>query len=215
MLTLFEEFFLLAVHEEKGAVISTTARRLHYGLGGAILAELAFEEKVKVGDGRRLELTNDGKTGDIILDSAIEKIQREGQRKVTYWVKSLNENPKKLRKRLMERLVQKGILAEEDSSYTWLIPSSIVPEVNASAKYALKRRLRDITMACVEPEIKELALLTLLRSSSLLNLCFMKDERKLARQRIYELMIGKALSNPIAAWVEEICGAVESVVGAD
>lgn len=216
MLTLFEELFLLAVHEEKGEVIGAVTRKLHYGLNGAILSELAFQEKIRIGEDRRLAISDAVPTGDQVMDATLERIQSESnERKVTYWVRKLNDNPKKLRRILMERLVEKELLVEDDSSYSWLIPAPTSPEVQASGKYALKRRLREIALACIEPEIREVALLGLLRGGSLLNLAFIKDERKLARQRIYELLIGRALSNAVVSQVDEICVAVEAAVGAD
>jgi hypothetical protein len=215
MLTLYEELFLLAVHEEKGTVITNASGRLQYGLSGAILAELAFLEKIRVGEGRKLELVDARKTRDDLLNRALERIEQEGHgRKLPYWVKTLHDRPKKMQSLISERLVQKGVLIEEDSAHTWLIPAPIAPEVKASAKFALKQKLRDVALACLEPDLKEVALLALVRSSGLLDLVFIKDERKLAGQRIYELMISRALNHPLALEVEEICGAVETVVGA-
>ena len=47
-LSLAEELFLLALHEEKGKVHDSLAMSVHYGLGGALLADLALHNMIAI-----------------------------------------------------------------------------------------------------------------------------------------------------------------------
>src|SRR5574341_1235971 len=105
MLTLFEALFLLAIHEDKGIIISSIADSLPVSLGGAILAELALTRKIGLKDNQRLELLDASPTDDDILTEALEKFTTaEKERKIGYWIDIFSQKPEKLRKRLAKRL---------------------------------------------------------------------------------------------------------------
>ncbi len=216
MLTLYEELFLLALNEEKGTIVPSVAARLAYGLSGALVAELALRGKIEVGEKRRLELLDATPTGDEFLDEALAQIQASDQvRKVTFWLRFFGDRPKRFRQRLGDRLVDRGILAEDENHWAAIVPFVDFPEQNASAKYWVKSCLRQVALTFGDPDLHDLALLSLVQSCGLLILVFTRDERKAVRRRIYELMINKALNSPAAQAVEEISAGVESLVGTD
>ena len=150
------------------------------------------------------------------LKSILEQIRSTNQpRKATYWIKHFNDEAKKLRQRLTERLEANGAVREEVNRLTWVIPFADLPETNASAKFLLKARLRKSVLAEEDLEEHDLALLGLAKACNLLNLIFTKDERTTARRRIYELTVGKTLADPLFQSIHEIEAAVESQAEAD
>jgi hypothetical protein len=216
MLTLYEELFLLAFHEDKGKLIPATTENLPVGLAGAILAELALNGRLQVEENHRLDLRDASPTEDEILDAALEKIQSsERPRKVTYWVNQLNEKPKKLFEQIEERLEAKGILARDESNLISMPSQDELDGHKASARYWLKRRLRGLALTDQEADLRGLALLNLVQACDFVDLIFTKDERKTARRRIYELLVGTALSNGQAQTIEEIGRAVETQADTD
>ena len=211
MITIFEELFLLSIDDEDGSSQPSLTDNLGYGMSGALIAELALRGKAGVGENHRLDVKDRVETGDEILDEALGQIQSSSQpRKVTYWIKHFSDEPKKLRNRLVARLESNGVLKQDENRLTWVIPYADIPEINASAKYALKERIRKSVLTGQEVEVYDLALLGLIKACNLMNLVFTKDERKMARQRIYELTIGKSLDDPLFQSIQEIEAAVES-----
>lgn len=216
MLTLFEELFLLAFHEDKGKLIPATTENLPVGLAGAVLAELALNDRLRVEENHRVELQDANPTQDEILDAALEKIQSsERPRKVNYWVNQLNEKPKKLFEQIEERLEAQGILSRDESNLISMSSQDELDGHKASARYWLKRRLRSLALTDQEADLRGLALLNLVQACDFVDLIFTKDERKSARRRIYELLVGTALSNGQAQAIEEIGRAVESQADTD
>jgi hypothetical protein len=216
MLALFEEIFLLFIHEDKGTVMASKENDLRYGLGGALLAELALIGKIGLKDNQRLEILDATPTEDEILAEALEIISTsEKERKTGYWINVFGEKPEKLRKRLVKRLVQSGVVSQEDDRFQWVIPAPTSPDINASAKYLMKNRIRGLVLASSQAEPREIALLSLVKASNLLDLIFVRDERKLADRRIHELVVGEALKNPAIQAIEAIAVAIESVVEED
>ena len=216
MFALFEEIFLLCIHEDKGTVVASKADDLRFALGGALLAELALIRKVGLKDNQRLEVLDSAPTEDDILTEALETIKAtEKERKISYWIDVFTQKPEKFRKRLAKRLVQSGVVSLEDDRFQWVVPAPSLPDQNASAKYLLKTRIRDLCLASSQAEPREIALLSLAKASNMLDLIFVKDERKLADRRIHELVVVEAMKNPAIQTIEAIAVAVESEVEED
>jgi Golgi phosphoprotein 3 len=216
MLNLHEELFILALHEEKCSVLAAVEENLGYGLSAAILAELALMGKLRMDEKRRLELADVTQTGDAILDESIAQIKAaERPRKIAYFLSLFSEKPKKLNADLVARLVQEGVLTLEEKRLSWVIPSPFHPEENASTKYAIKTYLRAIVMTCKGAGQKEIALLNIMNSCGLLEGLFFKDELKMARRRIYELLVGEAFRSPNFQIIEELRSSVDHLCEED
>jgi len=211
MLTLFEELFLLTQYDDREKKNTLKYEKLHYGLAGSILAELALAGKVQINQKHRLEVVDAAGPGDEILDRALLELQEaERPRKLTYWVEVLTGKFDKINRRLTERLVSNGVFTVEDDEMLWAIPSQVYPEYNAPAKYCLKEHLRAITLADGVNDMRSLALLGMVDSCEMLDLVFTRDERREANRNIHEMLITEALKNPAAALIEEIHNAVDS-----
>ncbi len=213
MLTLYEELQLLVIHADKGIFIRDTGEPLTPGLAGAILAELAFAGKISTSNNHRLKLVNSEPTHDPILDAALEKLKEsEKDRKFNYWISTLNPKPEKLERQVTASLIHKAVFTQEDDRLSWVIPSPMHPETKASLKYSVISRLRGIVLAQEEASPGEIAFLSLVSACDLLDLIFLRDERKVAAQKINELVVFQALQNSIFETIQEICSAIASVV---
>lgn len=216
MLHLYEELFLLCLHEEKVVVMPAISAQLGNSLGGAILIDLALANKICVTDKHRVELLDSQPTGDPLLDETLEKIlATEGHKKVAYWLEEFDFRPKKLFPRLYRRLVEQGVLKEEDDDFKWGLHDETSTNHPTSAKYALKSRMRDLTLAYEEADLHQISLLSVLQASEMLDLVFFKDERKLARRRIDEAMLAEALRDPLAQTVQEIGSGIAARIDSD
>ncbi len=216
MSNLYEETFLLTIHEDKGTILSSAQSNLPYGLAGALLTELALRGRLKVNPRQRVEVLDPSQTGDDLLDVPLQVIITvEQPHKVGYWINKLSEDHKKNSKRLVERLVQEETLTLEDKRMLWVIPCPGSPEPCGSAKFWIKTRLRKQALADQEANLEDLALLNLVHSLDWFGLVFTQDERKLAFRRLRMLLVSLAMSNPVAQSIEEIGSAIESIADGD
>jgi Golgi phosphoprotein 3 len=210
MLTIFDKLFLFSLHEEKCTVLPSVTRRLEVGLCGAILAELAVQGKLLAIDAHKFELKDTDPLGNAILDAALELFKKSDQpHKVSYWLRRLVEGSIVSRKRMFERLVSMGVLSQEEEGYAWVVPYPDSPIPNSSARYADKSRLRELILTRSEPELNDLALLSVMQACQLLNLVFTKGERKAAKERVYAALLNKVMSDPVAQTLQEIQVALE------
>lgn len=216
MLKLYEELQLLAIHEDKGIIVHSAVESLKPGLAGAMLAELAFSNKICTANNHRLKLEDSTPTNDPILDDVIATLKEsEKDRKFGYWINKINPKPEKLQKLITASLIQKEIMTQEDDRLLWVIPSHIHPDVKASTKYSVIKLLRGIVLAEEEANPREIAFLSLACACGLLDLIFLRDERKVANQRINELVVFHAMQNPTLETIQEISSAIASVVEED
>ena len=213
MLTLYEELLLLSIHEDKGIFIGSAIDALKPGLVGAILAELALTGKIHTSSNRRLQLVDGNSTNDPVLDDTLAALKEsEKERKFGYWINTLNPKPEKLRKKITTRLIQNGLFTKEDDNLVWVIPSPLHPEVKASTKYMVIQHLRGIVLAKEDAHPREIAFLSLVSACGLLDLVFLRDERKVASQYINELVVYEAMKDPNLETIQEIASAIASVV---
>ncbi len=213
MITLYEELLLLSIHEDKGIFISSALDRLNPGLVGAVLAELALSGKICATLNHRLSVEDTRPTSDPILDDVLDELKKsEKDRKFGYWINNLISKPEKLRRKIAENLVQKGLLTQEDDNLVWVIPSPLHAETNASIKYSIIQHLRDIVLAKAQASPREITFLSLVSACGLLELVFLRDERKVAYQYINQLVVGVAMNDPLLETIQEIDSAIMGVV---
>lgn len=210
MLNLPEEFFLLSIDDNKGKIIAEVSDGLELGLAGALLAELALQDRIGLKD-KRLVVTNPAPTGDGALDEALEAIGKEKRlRKISWWLSKLAGQG--LSETISERLVKRNILKIEHKRYLWVIPYDVFPQLDASAKYWVKHHLRRAVLAGGEATPGIIALLSLLKASRLLDLVFTRDEKKVARRKVEALVASEPFGAALAETIEDIEAAMSTVI---
>lgn len=213
MLTLSEEIFLLALDDDNGNILSFAKKPIGYGIGGAILSELVFQDRIQIGEKHRLTLKNSSPTGDEILDEAIVEIkQSDKAHRPSYWISQFNLKKKKLREQLGGHLVSKGILHQEERRFFWVFNEDEVESAMPPQKYRMKEDLRSKILSKETNDAHSLALLKLLSASGMLDLVFTHDEHNLASRSINEKVIRAALEKPELQIIEEIGQAVFTCV---
>lgn len=217
MLTLFDELFLLSIHEAKGVQIKTTTERLKLGLAGALLAELALLEKIKNTDNHRLQVVDQAHTSDDdLLNETIDLLAAEEKgHKFGYWLNQLSQKADKTRKQIIKNLIQKNVFTQDDDRLVWVIPFPLKTTAKASAKSQMIKRLRGIVLAQDEFQKRDIALLSLLRACGLLDRAFLDDERKMASRAINEMLFSQAISDSVIQTVQEIETALSGLVEED
>ena len=216
MFTLPEELLLLSIHEAKSAFFGSVLERLKPGVAGAILAELALAGKIQAGTNHRLQVIDANQAQDEVLNKVIETLnEARKERKFGYWIGVIGQKAEKHQGKIVEGLIQKGVFTEDDERLQWVIPSPLQPEGKASTKYVLSKRLRGIALAQEPFETRDLVLLSLVRACNLLDLVFLRDERKLAARFINERLFSQAISDPVIQTVQEIEAAVAAAVEED
>lgn len=194
-LTLMEEVILLGLKDREGYT-SFWNDCISAGLRGCMLVELALRGRVQLEKQvmrrrslllRKVTIKNDGATGDVILDEALNHVKKmDPAENVQNWIELLSGetwNPLKLtyqlrnvRERLAKNLVEKGVLTTEKQNFL-LFDMTTHPLVNSVVKSKLIKKVQDSVLSKWVNDIsrmdkRTLALIYLAHASDVLENAF-------------------------------------------
>lgn len=198
-LNLAEELLLLGLETETGELMLSVTTSLPYGLAGALLLELFNSDKVDI-QNQKIVVKNTDLTSDEVIDEALKIIAKsKDNHDSKYWVKKLISEMSDLIDKVMNNLVNKGILKKEEKRILWIIPVETFPMKDPLPTVHTRLRVREIVLEDVAPDKHDIALLSLIKSTNLIDELFLKEERKQANNIINDFIgseqIGKAIKD--------------------
>jgi Golgi phosphoprotein 3 len=207
-LSLAEELLLLALNEEKGTVLMTASVGLPYGLAGALLIDLSEAGLVRL-EGKEVLAAPTGAARDELLDEALGAIRASRRtRTLGHWVNKIGRSGGKIKKRLLDRLVSKGILKQEEHRLLLVFPTMRYPEANPMPEYGIRERVRAAIRGFTPPDARTAALISLVYACDLTGVVFEKGERREARKRAKAISQSQPVGSAVAHAVEAIKAAV-------
>ncbi len=163
-ITLVEEVLLLLLHEEKGTLRPVPNFTLHIALAGAVLMELAINNRVDCGLDSFTVMDNNP-TGDPILDRYLQQVSAtDAQKEVKYWLNDIADDGEELVKLGFDRLVERKILAETEKRLLWVVKTKIYPTLDGSVEHNAKLRLMNILYSDDLPDPRDVVMFNLLDS---------------------------------------------------
>lgn len=222
-LTLAEELFLLAFDEEKGR--DRSAWGIDHGLAGALLLELAARGCVEARD-EVLVPADCSVPREPLLAEALNVLRESEQpREAKYWVGELRKlRPKgggwtapglRLKRRVGEQLVERGVLSQRRHKLLGLVPMRRYPEVDPAAERELRGRLEALLLGEAEADSRTALLVSLLAPLGLMKKLVPKDRREAAEHRAKEVVDRGVVGSAVEGSVEEVrAAAVAGVIAA-
>lgn len=164
-LTLMEEVLLLGLKDKEG-YLSFWNDNISYALRGCILIELTLRGKIRVVNDssrkrfevseRLVEVIDSSKTGEVLLDEALNLMKNDEPLSIANWIDLLsgetwnllkiNYQLKQVRERLAKGLVDKGVLRTEMKNF-FLFDMPTHPITDTSCKEAIKRRILSVLVS--------------------------------------------------------------------
>jgi hypothetical protein len=212
-LSLAEELLLLALNDEKGTVLMAGATGLPYGLAGALLVELIAAGLLRI-EGKALVAAPSGSARDEILDGVLSEMRSARRtRDIKHWVGKVGRSGGKIRAKLAERLVAKGILRKEEGRLLLIFPTTRYPQVNPMPEYGVRERVRAALRGMTPPDERTAALISLVHACDLVGPLFEKGERREAKKRAKEISASQPVGSAVARTVEAVKAAVIIAAG--
>lgn len=208
-LTLKEKYLLLCYHPEKGRLLNS-ANYSSYGIAGATMLELADLKKFEVIN-EKVVLSDLKTTGDKALDLVVERIGKATRpRKVSSWISSIAQSGRmqKIKAAIRESLLSKRIMKKKEKTALIIFSYNRYPLRNNRLR---RQIISDIHNVVISRKIgsKDIMLLTaLIGATKMESSFFIREEKKLAKKRIKEIM----KSNEIAKVLDSTVTAVQAAV---
>jgi Golgi phosphoprotein 3 len=206
-LNLAEELLLLGLHDEKGTVLMAASLGLTYGLAGALLVELAQAGHVRI-EGKDLVAAPRGFARDAILDEILAAVRSSPKtRRIDHWVARFGRSGS-IKKKLLARLVEKGVLVRQEGRLLWVFPTSRYPQLDPRPESKIRDDVRSALRGVAAPEGRIAALIGLIHACDLVGVLFEKGERREARKRAKEISRDQPIGSAVARAVEAVRTAV-------
>lgn len=126
-LTLPEELLLIALDDDKGTFVQMPMMALDYSLAGALIMELALQERVGIKD-EKLYLQDDTDLNDVVYNKLLQMVTAETENKsVKFWIEKINFEFGDLKQEILQKLIdKKNINGKRPKNFVGF-PSSTLP----------------------------------------------------------------------------------------
>ena len=194
-----EHLLLLAMQDDKGSVVPSSALALPYGLNGALILELSVRHRVMVDEQVLVELS-DEPTGDDILDEALVALKDcERDKSAEFWVARPDALVRNLRQKLLDRLVARGILQREEHRFLWLIPYDHFPAMDKRPERDLRQHITDTVFHGADPDESTALLISLIDACGLIHEVFPDMDPAEVKEKLAAFTQGAQIANAITS----------------
>ena len=207
------EEFLLLLRDEDGALSRAPEWLVRYALGGAVLMDLALEDRIDT-DAQRLFLINSTPVGDRLLDPMLAEIaQADQSHDALYWVEHATRHADEIRETALARLVDNGILEVSDDRFLWIFGTRHYSLANDEVERELSRRIKAVLLTDTIPDPRDVVIVTLADGCGLVGHILSADELAGDVARIEPVrqleMIGRVFLNALDVAVQPAAGKLD------
>ena len=187
--------------EEKGTLPPVPQLTLHFVIAGAVLMDLAVRSKLD-NDLEKFKILDDTPTGEPVLDDVLAKMSAsDGGQEVKYWINEIADDGAAIIDRGFQRLVDRGILAESEKKFLWVMKTRCYPTIDGSIEREVKLRIMNILYSDEIPDPKDIVVICLLDACDMFRTLLGPTELSKVRERIDQVakldLIGQATTKLI------------------
>ncbi|HJW42593.1 MAG TPA: MFS transporter [Rhizomicrobium sp.] len=213
---LVEEFLLLALEDEGGQFSRIPETSFHCGIAGAALMDLELRGKIDTGAGH-LNVADTAPTGSAMLDELLAHIAAEpSQLHPKEWIVRLMPRAGQMRSDALRTLCERGILAQEDHLFLWVLQERRYPVEHGEERQECKRRVLGHLFDDGEPDHHDIALVALADACGMFKHILSSATLAEAAARIDQLcsvdLIGAEIARTAEALNNEIRAAERRIV---
>lgn len=217
MLRFAEEIMLLLLDDEDGKFARVPDWSLRYALGGAVLMDLALEDRIDT-DLERLILVDSTPLGDKLLDPMLAEIAAETEtHDARFWVERAAGRAEQIRENALANLIDRSILERQESSFLWVFRSRRYPVVDGAVEREVKLRIMEVLFSDEVPDPRDVVIICLADACGIFRELLSKREVRLAKSRIEMVrkmdLIGRVVARAIWDIELSLAGAVQSHMG--
>ena len=201
MLRFPEEIILLLLDDEGGNFVRVPEWSMQCALAGAVLMDLALENRIDT-DPNQLILVDSTPVGDDLLDPTLVRIAEATEAHDTrFWIQDTAQRAYQIRERVLERLVNHGILHVRDDSFLWVFQSRRYPVVDGKADREVKLRIMEVLFSDEIPDPRDIVIVCLAEACGIFRELLSRRELEHATARIEQVrkldLIGQAVTQAV------------------
>lgn len=201
MLRFAEEIMLLLLDDKGRTFADVPITSLKYALAGAVLMDLALENRIDT-DQERLFVIDSTPLGDDLLDPTLARIVQSTEvHDARYWLEQTVPHTVDIRERSLARLIERGILRQEDDRFLWVFQTRRYPIIDDQTVREVKLRIMGVLLSDEIPDLRDIVLISLSDTCSIFKHLLSNRELRGAAQRIKQIrrmdLIGREVSKAV------------------
>ncbi len=201
MLTFPEEIMLLLLDDRGGKFADVPTVSIEHALIGAVLMDLALENRIDT-DPARLFVTDPTPMGDDLLDPTLVRITQSTEtHDCGHWLRTLAVHAAEIRERALARLVERGILEQEDDRFMWVLRTRRYPVVDSKTVLEVKLRIMGVLFSDEIPDSRDIVIISLADVCGILRSLLSSRELKATAERVEQVrkmdLIGREVSKAV------------------
>lgn len=203
-LTLADEIVVLMLDDSIGEIQPGCSAVAEVAVAGGILMELALRENIDT-DLKSLFVVNPKPTGDELLDEILQEIVAEPEKHPSaWWIDRLANRHRDLVGRVLGRLVQAGILREEERRFLWMFSRRAYPQVSGREEREAKARLLSVLFNDEVPNPRDTLLLGLAKATDVLSAILTPEQLDKVADRVEEVAALEEIGRSVGLVTSEI-----------
>jgi hypothetical protein len=193
-IALAEELLLLAYDDQTGKATGSRIG-LDLGMSAAVLVDLALAGRIAYRDGY-LTVIDPSPIGDPIADAVLAKAAQDDPHTPSEWLQRLRH---RLRIRVLEDLVARGVVRDVDETQLEFIHVHRYPSADPAYEAEIRRRLAEAVTSDAIPDERTAALATLLTACRMEPaLRLPPEEAAEAHRRLVQIANGAGFSGGVS-----------------
>lgn len=201
MLRFAEEIMLLLLDDKGRTFADVPITSLKYALAGAVLMDLALENRIDT-DQERLFVIDSAPLEDDLLDPTLARIVQSTEvHDARYWLEQTVPHTVDIRERSLARLIERGILRQEDDRFLWVFQTRRYPIIDDQTVREVKLRIMGVLLSDEIPDLRDIVLISLSDTCGIFKHLLSNRELRGAAQRIKQIrrmdLIGREVSKAV------------------
>ena len=206
MLRFAEEIMLLLLDDGGGKFTDLPALSVEYALAGAVLMDLALENRIDT-DLERLFVIDPTPLEDDLLDPTLARIAQSAETHTArHWIEHTIAFAGDIRERALARLVERGILRREDDRFLWVFQTRRYPVIDGQSVREVKLRLMGVLFSDGIPDARDMVIISLADTCGLFGGLLSNRELIGAAPRIAQVckmdLLGREVSKAVRDLIE-------------
>lgn len=204
MLRFAEEIMLLLLDDEGGKFVDVPTVSLEHALAGSVLMDLALEHRIDT-DPARLFVTDPSPTGDELLDTTLARIVESAEtHDCAHWIKAAAVHAGEVREGALARLVERGILRQEEGRFMWVFPTRRYPIIDNQTIREVKLRMMGVLFSNDIPDARDIIIISLADVCGILERLLSSQEVKATAGRVEQVRKMDLIGREVAETVWDI-----------
>ena len=193
---LSQKVYFLAIHPEKGGIISSSYSAIDYTVIGSLFMELYLQKKIRF-ENKRIVVVN-SKSDNTLHQMMLEKMtQSKSPKRISTWISRFNFKTKLIREGVQQSLLDRRLIKMEPKRFLffrWTQPAIL----DKKAVNQLEREVKNWILKSTDVE-EQLILLSFVEPAGLLYRLFPdRQKRKEAKKRLKQMMVANGVSTAVA-----------------